>query len=416
MDTICIEGGVLLCGDVTIQGSKNATLPILAATILVEGQTVLHRCPHILDIVHMVKLLESVGCKVIWEGDCLCVDAFEIKEVCFPEKYVDSMRSSIVLLGAMLGRKKEAVLQYPGGCVIGKRPIDMHLWAMEEMGVAFLEKSSILHARCEKLLGKEISIPILSVGVTENLILAAVLAKGETVIRHAAMEPEIVALCDFLIGAGARIKGHGTDRIVIEGVEKLSGSEYVVTPDRIVAGTYLLATAGCGGEVVLEDVPMEQMDSVISIGRSIGAVITEYKADRKLQIFSEGKRRPIPYLETEVYPGFPTDLQSCLLAVMTKAEGISVIAETIFEDRFRIVPELNRMGARIFQKDNRVMIWGANGLVGAKLTAKELRGGAALVIAGLMAEGKTVIQGRNYIERGYENLPRDLRQLGAVIR
>jgi len=410
-----IEGGYPLNGSVKIQGSKNASLPILAATLLVKGKTVIRNCPEISDIRHMVKLLESAGCVVYREHNSLTVDAGNVGQISFPGEHVDSMRSSIVLLGAMLGRIGEVVLQYPGGCVIGKRPIDIHIWALKQLGVRFLEEEAFLHAKCCGAEHKKIRLPIVSVGVTENLILLSVLGSEKVVIQGAAKEPEIVELCKFLNGAGAKISGFGTDEIQIEGVVALKETEFAVVTDRIVAGTYLLAAAGCGGDVFLEDVPMEQLESVFQVGENLGASLEKDVRGRTVRVRSKGCVRSIPLVETEVYPGFPTDLQSGLLAVLAKADGISMICENIFENRFRIVSQLNRMGARIYQKDNKVAVFGVKQLYGCELKAKELRGGAALVTAALMAEGKSVLFGKKYIERGYEDLCRDFRQLGARI-
>ena len=415
MECISIEGGQTLVGEVEIQGSKNATLPILAAAVLVRGKTVLTGCPRISDILHMVKLLRSIGCEIVWQENTLMIDASKIQEISFPKEDVDCMRSSIVLLGAMLARMGEVKLHYPGGCVIGERPIDVHLWAMKQLGISFLEEEKALHAKCDGVKGATITLPICSVGATENLILVSVFADGEVTIENAAKEPEIVELCNFLNHAGACVSGHGTDCIKIKGVLDLMETEYHVTTDRIVAGTYMLACVGCRGDVLLKKAPVSQMESVITLCRLLGAKVI-VDADRDMiQVKAENTIQSIPFIETEVYPGFPTDLQSSLLAVLSKADGNSIVAERIFENRFRIVEELNRMGADIRKDNDRVFICGVDALYGRNVHASELRGGAALITAGLMAKGRTILSGMEYIKRGYEDVLRDFRKLGAKI-
>lgn len=416
MESIYIEGGTRLVGEVGIQGSKNAALPILAATMLIRGKTVLHRIPRITDITHMINLLQSVGCVTEYEDGTLIVDATDINRISFPRKDVDCMRSSILLLAPMLHRMEEVLLHYPGGCVIGERPVDMHIRAMKELGAVFIEEEVLIHAKAEKLLACDISLPIASVGVTENIVMAAVLAEGTTRIHYAAREPEISELCLFLQSAGARIKGIGNGELVIEGVENLHETEYTIVSDRIVAGTYLFSAIGCGGEVTLLDAPVSHMEKVIETGRALGAEIEAYEAGQTVTVRADGNIKSIPFLETGVYPGFPTDLQSCLIALLAKADGISVVAERIFENRFRIVEELMRMGAKIIQDDGQVIIWGVGGLFGTELKARELRGGAALICAGLMAQGDSALTGVSYIRRGYEDIVGDLSALGASIR
>ncbi|MBD5543711.1 MAG: UDP-N-acetylglucosamine 1-carboxyvinyltransferase [Lachnospiraceae bacterium] len=413
MKSIDITGGNTLCGEVSIQGSKNAALPLLAASVLIKGITVIHNCPRITDIFSMIKILESIGCKVRFTGHCLEIDAKDITSTALPAEYVKVMRSSIIFIGAMLGREKEVSIHYPGGCVIGNRPIDMHLEALKRLGVEFTEAEETIQAKAGRLEGNEIFLPFPSVGATQNVVLAAVLAKGTTVIKGAAKEPEVTEVCRFLQKAGAKIHGIGTEILEIEGVPFLKEIEFTVVPDRIVAGTYLLAGAATRGAVLLENAPVGQMDSLLLMLKNLGAKIHVEKG----QIFLNGEEaeRSIPFIETRVYPGFPTDLQSPLMAVLATADGVSIIRETIFEDRFRVAKELNRMGGRIFLKENQALIYGVKKLKGMKVTAEELRGGAALVIAGLLAEGRTKIEGLSYIERGYEDIVRDLKCLGAKI-
>ncbi|MCM1160655.1 MAG: UDP-N-acetylglucosamine 1-carboxyvinyltransferase [Roseburia sp.] len=413
MKSIDITGGNTLCGEVSIQGSKNAALPLLAASVLIKGVSVIHNCPRITDIFSMIKILESIGCKVRFTGHSLEIDAKDINSTALPEEYVKVMRSSIIFIGAMLAREKEVSIHYPGGCVIGNRPIDMHLGALEKLGVEFSEEGENIRASARKLAGSEIVLPFPSVGATQNVILASVLAEGITIIKGAAKEPEVTEVCRFLQNAGARIHGIGTETLEIEGVKSLEETEFTVVPDRIVAGTYLLAGAATRGAVLLENAPVEQMDSLFLMLRNMGAKIHIEKD----HVFLNGEEadKSIPFMETRVYPGFPTDLQSPLMAVLSKADGISVIRETIFENRFRVAKELNRMGARIFLKENQALIYGVEKLKGMEVAAEELRGGAALIIAGLLAEGRTKVAGLSYIERGYEDIVRDFKCLGAKI-
>lgn len=413
MKSINITGGNTLCGEISIHGSKNAALPLLAAAVLIKGVSVIHNCPRITDIFYMIKMLESIGCKVEFSQNRLTVDATDITRTRLPEEYAKRMRSSFIFTGAMLARKKEVSIHYPGGCVIGNRPIDLHLNALSKMGAEFAEKEEIIYARARKLTGSEIALPFPSVGATQNIVMASVLAEGNTIIKGAAKEPEVAELCNFLVKAGADIQGIGTETLKIKGVSSLRETEYRVVSDRIVAGTYLLAAAATKGAVFLKEAPVAHMQSLLSVLKSMGASFTVEKDS----IFMNGENadKPVPFLETEVYPGFPTDLQSPLMAVLARAEGVSMIRENIFENRFRIFRELNRMGAKIFVRDNHALIYGVGKLSGRNVAAEELRGGAALIIAGLMAEGNTRIEGFSYIERGYEDIVRDLKCLGAKI-
>lgn len=413
LDSIHIVGGTPLEGKTKIQGSKNAALPVLAGTVLIPGVSVIHNCPRITDVYYMIKLLESVGCTVRWEEESLLVDAGSVVERSLPSEYVCKMRSSITLLGAMLARTGEISIQYPGGCVIGDRPIDMHRSAMECLGAVFEEKERGFTAAVDKLTGNRIVFPFSSVGATENAVLAAVLAEGVTVIENAAREPEIISLCEFLSLAGARIDGIGKEKLVIHGVGGLHPAEYTVPADRIVAGTYALAVMAAGGEVYLEGAPVEHMRSVLEIVHRLGGRCDS--DGRGLSVRRHALCRAIDYLKTEVYPGFPTDLQSPLMAVLTAAEGDSIIEETIFSNRYKVVSELQSMGAGITVLDKRALIRGGGSLKGKNIIAQELRGGAALVIAGVMARGSTVVMNKHFIDRGYEDIVRDLKNLGAEI-
>lgn len=413
MDSIQIQGGRPLSGEVSIQGSKNAALPVMAACVLVPGVTTLINCPEISDVSCMCEILKCVGAKVTRQKDTLTIDAGEIRENHLPEEYVTRMRSSVIVAGAMLGRCREIYLHYPGGCVIGDRPIDMHLDALKKLGAAFEEDGKRLVGRAKRLAGTSVVLPFPSVGATENTILAAVLAEGTTEIYRCAREPEVRALCDFLNGAGARVTGGGSGHITVEGVKTLHESVYRVEPDRIVAGTYLIGVLAAGGAAFLRNAPAGQLTSVLELARFMGARIEPDRngllVERKNAIHSPG------YLETDVYPAFPTDLQSPLLVALCQAETESCVTERIFNGRFAVAQELNRMGAMIRTEKDSVKISGGQKLAGGIVTAQELRGGAALVLAGVCAQGITQVYNRHFIERGYEDIVRDLRSLGADI-
>ncbi len=411
---IQMQGGVALQGKVRIQGSKNAALPILAATLLTKETSCIYNCPKIADVYSMLSLLECLGVSVRWEKDGVRIHPQEVQRGSLPAEAVKGMRSSLCLLGALLGRCREVVMEYPGGCVIGSRPIDIHILALQQMGVTFAEENGMLHARAEKMQGADIVLPFPSVGATENLILAAVAAEGVTTIRGAAREPEVEALCVYLQQCGAEIEGAGSSEITVCGGKALSGTEYRVPADRIVAGTYLFAALAAGGCVLLEEAPAEQMEAVIAVAEKMGAQCDAAKEGIYVQVL--GRTKSVPLLRTAPYPGFPTDLQSPALAALTVAEGYSVVEEKIFENRFRIVEPLQTMGAKIFMPDkSTAIVQGVRELRGMPLESKELRGGAALVVAGLAAGGSSVIEGCSYIYRGYENICKDLRELGARI-
>lgn len=413
MGSLYIKGGRPLSGEVSIQGSKNGALPLLTASLLISGKTVLHNCPRIRDIEAMVELLKTLGCEVTFEKNTIMIDATHICDTHCPQKQVQAMRSSIMLLGPLLGRCKSVRMNRPGGCVIGERPTDLHESALRKMNVCFETESDTITAYTENLKGADICLAFPSVGATENVIMAAVLAEGVTRLRNAAREPEIELLCEFLRRAGARIRRVGETELEISGVTQLHEVSMRVMPDRIVAGTYLLAAVATGGQIVLKDPPSRQMESLIEVLRRMGAGVL---ADQDiLYMDAEDAHLPIEYVRTEVYPGFPTDLQSMLLATLTVARGESMLEETIFEDRFKIVPELRKMGADIREEGSRVWVNGVRFLRGTHLTAYELRGGAALVIAALAARGESVIDGVHFIERGYENICRDLKCLNAEI-
>lgn len=413
LDSIYIYGGNILRGETRIQGSKNAVLPILAGTLLIKGTCVIKNCPRIADVYHMQNLLQELGCYVSWAGNTVTVNASHVNDNRMSGESVTRMRSSIMLLGAMLGRLGDVVMSYPGGCVIGRRPIDIHLAAIRKMGVEILEQDQLFTARVEKLKGMEYTLPFPSVGATENVILAAVTAEGTTILNNAAMEPEIVALCEFLQAAGASIEGGGSSKLIIHGTKELHEASYEVPSDRIVAGTYLAAALAAGGSIFLEQAPAGQMKALIKVAEEMGGSVTVNREGVGIDVLR--RLHACPYLKTQVYDGFPTDLQSPIMTAMAVAEGESIIEESIFENRFRIVTDLQKMGADIKVIKNKAYIRGVCRLKGTDVEAEELRGGAALVAAGLAAEGRTVIGNRHFIERGYENICKDLRNLGADI-
>lgn len=410
LNGIRVTGGIPLDGEVRIQGSKNAALPVMAAALLIKGTTVLQGCPKIADVMLMGQLLEKLGATVRWQGDTLVIEAKEVTccqaDACLGEQ----MRSSIVLLGSLLGRCGKARVPYPGGCVIGARPIDLHLKALHSLGASFREEEGMLIGETRGLRGARIIFPKASVGATQNAVLGAVCAKGHTVIQGGSVEPEVIWLCRFLKKAGADIQGEGTGCLKIQGVERLHDTVFKVPADRIAAGTYVCASAITRGGGVLLDAPVEEMGALLRAYEKIGGQYTWNSG--KLSLCSRRAVLPLENLQTQVYPGFPTDLQSVFMAVLSCARGESRIRENIFEDRFKTAAELKKMGADIEICGREAIIRGG-GLLGARVEARELRGGAALVVAGLAARGETYVKNRNFIERGYEDICRDLNCLGA---
>lgn len=419
MSSIEVIGGKQLKGELRIQGSKNAALPVIAATILINGVTILRNCPKILDVFHMVKILQELGCNISWEDNTLIVDSKSASATTVSEEFVSKMRSSILFLGAILGRFHDVTIAYPGGCSIGKRPIDYHLKAIRKMNVIqefFGESDNIIHCYTERILGNDIFLEFPSVGATQNVILTAVLSNGVTRIYNAAREPEITELCNYLIEAGARICGKGSAFLEIEGVKQLHEVEFTLSPDRIVAGTYMAAIAATRGNAVLSNVPWGHLDSTVHVLKKVGCSI-EAIGDL-VRIECKQKPQPLSLLKTQPYPGFPTDMQSQLMSILCLADGESTILEEIFESRYQNVRELQKMGAqiRLVENENKAIITGVKQLQGAIVKAHDLRGGAAMVIAGLAAEGTTIIQDATSIERGYEDICRDFAALGAKVR
>lgn len=407
-----IAGGAPLCGEIDIQGSKNAVLPILAACMLGEGSCVIENCPVIGDVEDTLTIMKMLGCEVRQEGKSVCIDGSKCDTFEIGGIQAARIRSSVLFLGALLGKMKKAILPLPGGCDIGGRPIDLHLEMLARMGAEFSIEEKII-ARTEGLHGGRLELAIPSVGATENLILAAVQAEGDTVICNAAREPEIGELCHFLNCRGARIEQGPEHSIRVHGGYPLGPVTYRMRADRIVTGTYLLAAAATGGNVTLRGAWPREHTALLDILQNMGAEVC--CGEREICLRSCGEIRAVPYVETAPYPGFPTDLQSPLMAALSRAKGESRICERIFENRFRTARQLQKMGAQITLSGDQAVVYGVRELHPARVQAPDLRGGAALVLAALQARGTTRIYQTEYIERGYENICRDLKLLGAVI-
>ncbi|NMB07093.1 MAG: UDP-N-acetylglucosamine 1-carboxyvinyltransferase [Tissierellia bacterium] len=414
MGKIIVNGGNRLNGEVNISGAKNAILPILAATIIGGNESTLFNVPNLRDVEIMVKILNSLGCRVKYMEDIMWIDSKPLNKVEIPEELVREMRSSIIFMGAMLSRIGEVKISYPGGCEIGPRPIDLHLKALRELGAEIEESHGFIHCRTKGLIGTEIQLDYPSVGATENIILAGVGAKGTTIIRNAAREPEIIDLQTYLNCAGAKIKGAGTSVITIEGVDKLIDVNHNTMPDRIVAGTFMVASAITEGEIIIKNVIIDHLQAISAKLREAGCLI--YTDEKSLKIIGPKKINPIEMIQTLPYPGFPTDMQAQIMALLSIGTGTSIISETVFENRFKHAEELIRMGANIKTFGRIAVIKGVKELTGAKTTAKDLRGGAALVLAGLAAKGETIVENVYHIKRGYENFHLDLKKLGADIK
>ncbi|GGI97206.1 UDP-N-acetylglucosamine 1-carboxyvinyltransferase [Alicyclobacillus cellulosilyticus] len=412
MDAFAIRGGRPLAGRTRVYGAKNAALPILAATVMVEGISVIQGVPNLEDVHVMIQILEALGADVVFERDEVRVDCRHLANTSVPADLMRRMRSSIFLMGPLLARFGEVVVSKPGGCVIGQRPIDYHLRGMRALGATIEEKHGYIRCTANRLYGSSITLDFPSVGATENLIMAAVLADGVTVIENAAREPEIVDLVAFLRKCGADIEGAGTPVIRVRGVHHLREAEHRIIPDRIVAGTLLIAGAATGGCVAVEGAVPEHLGAVLQKLRDAGI-----RVDVDGSVIAVDGRDGYKAMDvrTDPYPGFPTDLQAPLMAMLTTAAGTSVIRENVFEARFRHVNDLLRMGADITVDLRTAIVRGVPRLYGAAVEATDLRGGAALVIAGLMADGTTRIEGLHHIDRGYEQIDVYLRDLGADI-
>lgn len=414
MSRIRINGLRPLRGRISIQGSKNAALPMMAAALLHKGVTVLTNVPVIQDVECMAGILEYIGCRLNRKGGAIEIDASFPRIVKIPDSYVRRMRSSVILLGAMAGRLGEGESGYPGGCLIGARPIDMHLQVLRELGARVEEREESVRVRpgAGGLKGARIVLRYPSVGATEQALLAAVLAEGVTVIENAAREPEVSQLCLCLRGMGARVFGIGTGTLAVYGVKELHDSCFSVRGDRIVAGTYLAAVMAARGEVCLRGLHPGELALPLRLLRQAGARVREDEAAGEVSISMDESPGGLQ-IETGPYPAFPTDLQPPFMAFLAAGRGESRLSERVFEARFGAAEELNRMGARIRLEGGTALVQGAGTLQGARVWAKDLRGGAALAVAALAARGETVIEGCGHIERGYEDLCRDLRALGA---
>lgn len=414
MSGITVVGGKKINGYVNLHGAKNSVLPILAATAVCKGKSVIHNCPKLSDVDAAMKILKYLGAKAYREDDTVFVDAENLTGYEIPEELMREMRSSIVFLGAISARSQKAVLSSPGGCELGPRPIDLHLSALKELGLLIDESHGLLMCSCENgLVGNEIHLSFPSVGATENVLLAASTARGKTIIHNAAREPEISDLADFLNGAGADIQGAGSDRIEINGVKSLSGAEHTVIPDRIEAATYLTAAAITGGKITLQNAVPAHLTPILAHLKTAGCNILVH--NRSVTLTAPVRPKRIPTIRTLPYPGFPTDAGSPLLAMLSIADGSSMFVENIFENRYRIVDELKRLGAKITTNGRVAVVEGVNTLTGANVECTDLRGGAALVIAALAAKGTTNISKISHIERGYEGLVENLARLGADI-
>jgi UDP-N-acetylglucosamine 1-carboxyvinyltransferase len=418
LDKLIIEGGVPLHGEVLVSGAKNAALPILCAGLLAETPLVLTGVPALRDVASTLKLLDTMGVKVTKENDLVTLDAGDVASFEATYEMVKTMRASILVLGPLLARFGTARVSLPGGCAIGSRPVDLHIKGLQAMGAAMhithgYIQASTLHLPNRRLQGATYYMDVVTVTGTENLMMAAALAQGTTVLENAAKEPEVVDLAECLNKMGAKITGAGTDAITIEGVERLTGAQHHIVCDRIEAGTYMVAAAMTGGEVTLKNARADLLEAVIEKLREAGAQISS--DDSSITVKSDGKLKAVN-IRTAPHPAFPTDMQAQFMALNTMAEGVSTVVETIFENRFMHVQELQRMGANIEVQGNSAFVKGVSALEGANVMATDLRASAGLVLAGLVAEGETVIDRIYHLDRGYERLEEKLNQLGAKVR
>lgn len=418
MDKIIIEGGHPLNGRIRVGGAKNAALPLLCASLLTEEKLTLTNLPHLADIKTLTNLLAQHGVKIDIGGEGNRVIEMTTKEITStmaPYDLVRKMRASVLVLGPLVARCGEAKVSLPGGCAIGTRPIDLHTAGLEKMGAEIkLEAGYVIASAPNGLQGAEIVFPTVSVGATENLLMAACLAKGQTKLVNAAREPEVIDLAECLVKMGANIQGIGTDTLIIDGVEKLSGTTHRIVPDRIEAGTYVLAAAMAGGELTIEELEIDHVRILMNLLKKSNVTFVE--EGTTLTVTRTGDRLVGVDVMTEPYPGFPTDLQAQIMAAMTVADGASMITETIFENRFMHVPELSRMGANINVHHSSALVRGVEGLKGAPVMATDLRASSSLVLAGLVADGETEISRVYHLDRGYEQLEKKLSACGAKIR
>ncbi|NSL52108.1 UDP-N-acetylglucosamine 1-carboxyvinyltransferase [Calidifontibacillus erzurumensis] len=412
MEKLIIEGGHPLKGTVRISGAKNSAVALIPAAILAESEVTIDGLPNISDVHTLCGLLEEIGGKVTLENDKVTIDPSKMVSMPLPNGKVKKLRASYYLMGAMLGRFKQAVIGLPGGCHLGPRPIDQHIKGFEALGAKVTNEHGAIYLRAEELVGARIYLDVVSVGATINIMLAAVRAKGQTIIENAAKEPEIIDVATLLTSMGAKIKGAGTDVIRIEGVEKLHGCRHTIIPDRIEAGTYMIMAVAQGEEVLIDNVIPQHLESLIAKLREMGANI---KISDDQVLVTKVPELKMVDIKTLVYPGFPTDLQQPFTSLLTKAVGTGLVTDTIYSARFKHIDELRRMNANVKVEGSSAIVTGPVTLQGAKVKVSDLRAGAALVIAGLMANGMTEITGLEHIDRGYENLEEKLTNLGAVV-
>ena len=415
MDKLLIKGGIPLCGEINISGAKNAALPILAATILADGPVTVGNVPHLHDITTTMELLGRMGAQLtVDERMNIEVDSSNIREFFAPYDLVKTMRSSILVLGPLLAHYGKADVSLPGGCAIGSRPVNLHLRGLASMGADILVEGGYIRATAKRLKGAHLTMDLVTVTGTENLMMAATLATGTTVIENAAREPEVIDLANCLISMGAKITGAGTDRIIIEGVESLSGTHYNILPDRIETGTFLVAGAMTGGRVKLKNTRPALLDAVLAKLSEAGADISVDETSITLDM--KGRKPRAVDIHTSPFPGFPTDMQAQFTAMNCIAAGTATITESVFENRFMHVHELQRMGANVKVEGNTAICCGVEKLTSAPVMATDLRASASLVLAGLVAEGETVVDRIYHIDRGYQTIEEKLAQLGAQIR
>ncbi len=412
MERIIITGGERLKGKVKISGSKNAALPIMAATLLTNGVTTLSNIPRLKDVITMARVLRTLGAKVEFKEGSLKIDTTNVDRFLAPYNLVKTMRASFLVFGPLLAKLGRARVSLPGGCAIGSRPVNLHLRGFEELGAEVSMGGGYTQVKRDGLIGAKISLDFPSVGATENLMMAAALAKGKTTIENAAKEPEIVDLANFLNKMGARIKGAGTETIKIIGVKELKGTDYSIIPDRIEAGTYMIAAAITRGDVTLEGAKIEHLEALITKLHKAGVEIKD--EEKAIRIKAKGRIKSVD-VKTMPYPGFPTDMQAQFMALMSITPGISFITETIFENRFMHVSELLRMGADIKIEGSSAVVKGVKSLSEAPVMATDLRASAALILAGLIAKGRTEISRIYHLDRGYERIVEKLSNLGAKI-
>lgn len=414
MEKLVINGGNKIFGNIEISGAKNAAVAILPAAVLAsKGVSTIENVPDIDDVKCLVKILESLGCKVTRNESTVIIDSTEVHNVKANIEEVRKMRASYYLLGALLGRFKEASVDLPGGCPIGVRPIDQHIKGFEALGADVEVGYGAVSVKTDKLIGTNIYFDVVSVGATMNVMMAAVLAEGQTTLENPAKEPHVVDLANYLNSMGADIKGAGTDTIRIKGVKELKGCTYSVIPDQIEAGTYMIAAAACGGEVTIQNVIPKHLEAISAKLTEMGVEIIE--GDDSVTVKSERNLKAVN-IKTLPYPGFPTDIQQPMSTLLTMAKGRSMVTESIWESRFKHVDELKKMGAKIDVNGRVAIVEGVEKLTGAEVTATDLRAGAAMVIAGLMAEGETIIVGLEHIDRGYPYIEDKFTKLGATIR